>query len=794
MARFFGTLLVGLALGAIGGSLITSLFFGAGASPVNQDGAVATSSAARAAPARTSADAEAAAPSILPLDADRKEAEDSRPSSAPISMLDAAVDLARRAPEATKFRGPKSIRGVVVDLDGRPVAGVVVRTGREPERRSDISSSRIGEGALPRKTLERAVREAVDSFYEEESDLRDATTDADGRFAFTELREGRWWVVAWREGYDVNPRDVDPRRGEISVRPDAICNFTAAPVAIVPIAVLMADGSAAVRAAVEIRHPGEKRFDRVEPWSAGHRYVGLAAGEWQLRATLGDSDHGPSWKEYLSSSPQTIDVAVSTTVSPLTFRLKGTPGIRGEVHFAGSGGDRSVSVKLLAIAPGVAPDLTLLANQTDDMDRGDSFFFKDLQPGRYVIGASRRWLGRIIAHAVVDVGQEVVEQDLVVPEVDLAKCVVVIVKDSQGRPVQDVEFEHRVKRNNSTSSGGIDGERQSDGSYLFPIEDLTDFAADRPGGTDASDGGTAWPEGMRVSLTVKSERFGDKEVAITPSTRRIDIAYGVPATLIATAQGYAGSGCEGRLGLSLVPRTGDSELGHRRRHRGGDDSSVGPDGTLRIGPVDPGDYLLQMFIGALGGNPWEQTLIATQPLSLGPGENRASIPIPALCSLTVEVAAAAEDVSLTRAEDDALGFSLRRSLDADHRARFDDLVAGDYVLSTNGGDPGSMRVRLPISGIVRFKPVPLDALEVWIHDDAGRLAKAGFQNEDVIIAVDGKEFSSAAEMQKTIASLLSEKQIKFTVRRDSRKIELAVDGTAFSNPFDLGGSLVPASR
>ncbi|MSR47796.1 MAG: PDZ domain-containing protein [Planctomycetes bacterium] len=98
------------------------------------------------------------------------------------------------------------------------------------------------------------------------------------------------------------------------------------------------------------------------------------------------------------------------------------------------------------------------------------------------------------------------------------------------------------------------------------------------------------------------------------------------------------------------------------------------------------------------------------------------------------------------------------------------------------------------TGAVRFKPTVQNALSVWITKPDGRLAKAGFQSGDIVVAVDGKRFDSATAMQETISSLLEKKAIAFGVVREGEDVELVVDGSAFTNPFEMGGSFNPASH
>jgi hypothetical protein len=782
-----GPLLLGLVLGAVGGFVVANL----GSSDRSLERAPASS---RIGAAATSSPAAGAAPAIASPDGSvvREAADPDADDAAPESLLARAAELARAAPLAAKVGGAKSIRGRIVDVDGRPLAGALVRAGRQPDAHRAPSSSRLGEAA-PSESLEHTIRQAVDRFYARQSDLRETTSDGDGRYELAGLREGDWWMAAWHEGFDLNQRGAGSRDGDVQVHPDATVDFVATPVLAVPIAVVLPDGRPAPRAAIAVKVPGSRESPRTEPWTAQRPKLGLLPGTWELTATLGDPVEGPAYPEYFTSAPRTIEVAASGEPPLVTIPLKASSGIRGEVRFADAIADRrNICVKYLPLAPGAAPDLHALAKAEPPGGRVQferSFFFKNVAPGRYVVGASRWGSAHLLAHAVVDVGDGVVEQDLDVAPLDPALALVVTVKDAKGAAVAEVEFTRDVRRENGSSSGGIEAERQADGTFLIGLEDLADLEGTGGDAVNAADAG-AWPEGTRVVLTALSERFGRKLVDVTPAQRRIEIVFGSPARLIVTAPGARESGVEGRISFALVAQKDDD---HESSPERGEE--VAADGSQTLGPVDPGDYLIQMWVRSRGGDQWESSLVASQPITLVAGENRATVAIPALYSLTVEAPGEAGDgVQVARLDADGNSRSWTRgSLDANHHVVFEDLVAGEYLVESSGGEEsGEMRVHVPISGPVPFRSKPMNALTVWLSGDEGRLAKAGFKGADVIFAVDGAEFATSEEMQRAIGAKLVNKTIVFTVDREGKKVEISVDSTILANPFDLGGQFMPA--
>ncbi len=800
MARFTGPLVAGGLLGAIVGGATMWMVLGDTAA---LSATAKSRTAEHGGPPANADDPYTNQPLPEAVTAERMPTPVTEPSSAPASVLEGAVALARHAPPASAKRGTKTIRGHVADRDSKVIAGAIVRATRQSDTIRAPGISHTGEAAPAPDTLETAVKVAVQSYYDREADRRDATTDANGQYLFADLREGRWALHAWCEGFDL------AAIGDAQVRPDATVDFVAVPVVPLEFAVELPDGSTPDAALIQVKRAGEKNVRRSEAWSREHPRIALVVGDWELKATLGDPEQGPAWPDYLASDPLNVTVAADLAPQVLSFRLKGSPGIRGDVRFGGASPRRTAIVKILPIAAGAEPDLKLLAQShpaNNNWVRDGKYVFKELAPGRYVVGTSRGWRDRILSHAVVDVGDSMVVQDLEIPALDPATCVVAKVKDPKGRMMDDVTFTIEFKSEESSSSGGVEAERRADGSWLIPLDPVND---------ESSDLGTTWAPGTKVEITARSERFGERMVEITSSaTRTVEIQFGESASLVATVSGYSGSGYEGRVRLSLVRRS----EGEQHSYFGSDREGVGADGTQKFGPVEPGAYRLALTIQQRGGNPWESTQAAVVDVTLASGANHATIEIPTLYSLTIEVQSGAKgSVQLSSVhEDDEDGMYgwHRVAVDAQGRATFTDLMAGEYTvyfssssssssddsdqldqLGYGGDTSNSMRVRVPApSGAVRFNPTPLNALVVQINKQDGKLAQAGFQGGDVVVAVDGKEFTTAAEMQAAISSLLTKKTIAFTVVRDGKSVELTVDGSALVNPFEMGGTFSPTSH
>ncbi len=711
-------------------------------------------------------------------------------TAAPASVLDDAVAFARQAPPPASSRGTKTIRGRIVDRAARPVAGAAVRATHESEHGRIHGRSGFGEAAPPPARLEEAVKRAVEAYYDRAADRRETMTDADGDYAFTDLRDGRWTVQAWQPGFSLTAHPAT------AVRPDATVDFAAVPVVLCGIDVELPDGSQPTAASIAIRRVGAEAWDQLEPWSRERPRIALCAGEWELRATLGDPDNGPAWPDYLASTPAKVVAEPGQTAPVVALRLKGARGVRGTIIDRG-GGRRHTMVKLQALARGAEPDLGSLA-RNDDHHRwasDGSYAFKDLEPGRYAVGVSGGWNERIVAHAAVEVGDGMVVQDLEIPPLDVAKCAAARVVDPRGRLLEDVAFSLNVDLGNMSASGGVDAERRADGSWLIPLEDMVD-------GLFQDDGSFA-PDAA-VTITASADGFGDASVKLaTGGSRELEIRFGEPATLVATVGGYIGSGYEARLGLALrVVEEGEEES---HRFFGGADA-VPLDGSSRFGPVAPGRYRLLLSLQDCDAKYERDHPISLLDLTLSAGENRVTLAIPTLHSLTVlvpdGVTGSVDLDPATEEEDDDWRSGHQVEIDAQGRAHFESVVAGKYRVSLWSNDlellgesedgPGIcgwMEVEVPAAtGAVRFKQAVLNALVVWIEDESGALAEAGFEAYDIIVAVGGERFEAAAAMKAAIATRLAQKSIDLTVWRAGEERQLTVETRVFTNPFELGGA------
>jgi hypothetical protein len=784
MVRILGPLLAGLIVGLVVGAGGFWLFGeGSGAPSLGSSGA-SRSSASHDAHASAS---DATPPA--PVTAERAVAREESGAPLPSQVSASVTALAKSVPSPKVEKGTKVLSGHATDPQGRPLDGVTVRAVRQKDRRPERVKRGEELTALP--TLEERLRDAVKAHYQALADQRETTSDGDGAWKLDGLGDGDWRVSAGKTGFSfTTARDL--------VKPDAVVDFRATLVVRVPVAVKLPDGSTPDE--VSIVFVGDRRSGRrVEGWRSDSPWLALEPGSYELKATLGDLETGPPWPGFLTSDSQRVNVRNEEAPQELTFTLKGAPGITGHVKLAPADVEDQLTVKLLPIQSGKEPDLTQLVNsnkQTRVDPREGVYAFKDLSPGRYLIGATRGWQAPVFVHAEVSVADSMVTQDLVVPPLEKSDCIVTKVFSPEGLPLDKVDFTmvyhvHQDGQNDNEWQNGVFAARRGVGIF-WVVPPHGDGYANQMQGTTTT----------RCELEARSTQFGSRRVDVSGPGAEVEIRFGDPATLVVTIPGYVGSGYEGRVRLSVEKQSANPG---GRQWFDGNDNPLGAEGKQTFGPLESGPVRIAMTIQNENNSWWQAMRVGQIDLTLRSGENSALFPIPALYSVTIEVQNGANgSVQLQhRSERGQSNDDFNNNggtygqLDAQGRVTFSGLPAGDYVAQVWGGNgvSGSMNLRIPCGSVVQFAPRVNNCLQVWINDQNGKIAKAGFQNGDKVIAIAGTPLNNVKEdLESIVAANVAKDAVSFTVLRGDKTLDLSFDVKAMLTHEISGGGFNPSAR
>jgi membrane-associated protease RseP (regulator of RpoE activity) len=631
-------------------------------------------------------------------------------------------------------------------------------------------------------TLEKYVADMVASYERRKVERVQTTTDANGAFVLSELIEAEYWPEAYQKGYQI---ERSQRRGWRALKPGDEIEFIAKPRIEVPVTVAFASGKSPEEASIEWKvEAGGNTHSSNESWTPEDPTIVLSPGTFKLRATAGKDG------EYTSEERE---VALKAGEAPDTvaFTLKGRPGIKGVVKFPKGEEPENAVVLMTRVAPGSAPDLESARQNGENQQwlgrhNEYAFAFKDLAPGSYAIGAARGHEQPFAVVEQVEVADTVVTRDLVFPALDPADYVVVWVYGPENEIIKDAQIQASLRSKRGSWSGGGTAVPRPDGSYWLLHPQEPEHMRNMPQESD---------DAIKYSVSAHTERFGRKEVEYEPKKGVVvEVRFTVPAELQVLVTNYAGSGYEGKVNVG-IQKAAKGKRGESSQDFGGHDK-VDFEGKKTLGPVEPGEYELVMYVQS---DRYGQKPVARQPVTLAAGKNSASFPIPPLYAVTVIVAEPKPNMHLDLQplvrQDGYWGGG--QQVNKEGRVVFSTVAPGEYRLRSFGG-AGMEEMRINVQGDleVRFEPKAMNALEVTIGEEDGVLAQAGFRNGDMIIGVDGKEIENLAQIQ--MAMFANAERVTLTVLRDGRKVELPVEPRklmeAGNSGKGMGGEIEPTAR
>ncbi len=383
---------------------------------------------------------------------------------------------------------------------------------------------------------------------------------------------------------------------------------------------------------------------------------------------------------------------------------------------------------------------------------------------------------------MVEVTDQFVQADLILPPVDRSTCIRVLVQGDTGAPVGDVDFS---LLNLSPTGGGsmrTDVLPDTDGAYLVQL-----------GAAEAAVYWATPQKGAKFELRTRHAQLGPKSVELKPGQSEVLISYVPPGTLLATVSGYHGSGHEGKL---IVYAEKEGYENHGTSFSGPLEGKVGTDGTQLLERLEPGPYeiVLRSQVGDRGPYARNANELDRVKAQIHPGENRIQLAIPELFTLRVHQAdgQVGTPLYLILGDPNSLRPEMKpAALDGNGYATWQDLRAGTYRIRAGSEQ---MDVDVP-SPDIEFQAITPDALRVVISDANGDLAKLGFQAGDLIIGENGEEFTGKPSLGLFANSASQEKkQSTFIVLRQGVRIEITAKAEDVENWTQLGGRFIPAYR
>jgi len=805
--------LVGFALGTAAPRETAPSAAGAAAAAMSSGASEATASDASPAPptgpsAPTSDAATAAAPRSPPSTA-------ATPRATTASAFAAAV-AAIAPPEG--FHGTSKVTGSVLTKERTPVAGatITLTLDRSAENRRR-SSRRRSDDDDERPSVAEQVERWAQNELRRRASTWEAKTDAAGAFSIEGLPERKFTIHASAKGYEIS-RD-GPHE---PVAAGAVVAFTAKAQAQLEATVIAPDGSTPARVTIILQKGGSTSH---EQWSAEEPSITVNPGTYVVSAKVDandDEDEGEDSFGPLASATQRIELVAGGPAARAVFELKGKPSIRGRVIFPEDEvpGER-IQARIVAVRfVGKPPAADELENHpgaesawASSSNRKGAYEVDEVTNGSWIVGVSRGHGQNFVATQIVEVADGPVRLDLTIPPVDRMKAIALTVLGPGGEPIEDFEVDYAVR---SASGGSATDDatvvKLRDGTTLVVLDGIEARTKSWHNPMDDEDDEeSAAPPVLTVTLTVTAEGFGAKTVTLAKGQRSgaVTVQFGAAATLDATVLGYAGSDLAGRLALGLLkdepaPKESDDDeisfpnLGSSSSPTEG---ALDADGKATLGPVEAGRYVVLLYAGAGGSRGrYDRREVSRTPITLRGGKNDLTLPIPTLYTLTVEAPVGTHLQMQPAGHDSSSGMRFGGSssvqIGKSGRGEFANLPAGRFKLSgySPTGQMGDMEVTVPAAGAVVWKPAEYDALKVRITNKDGALAKAGFEDGDLIIAIEGTEFTNMQQMQMAFMGVMAKEAADMTVLRGADRLNIVVDPKTLMGGRSQGGNMQPAAR
>lgn len=646
------------------------------------------------------------------------------------------------------------ITGRVVDPQGAGVAGVEFTARPAIEPTSSDDPVEVAERSLADYRRLRAL-------------TRVATSADDGTFRLEEIGEGNY-VVFGRAPLAIICRPGTtyvPERGErVSAKAGSELEFEAIPAAALIVELRDEDGDPPSEASLTLTtHRGTSTDIRQRTWTKDDPRLLFEQGStFLLRAST----------ETRSSDAREVTTTVGAEET-VELTLRARIGLRGHVFNHAGRLERGAVIRIGKKSGSAPPDADRISEAIPNAHHSHDGRFQvlDLQPGEYWVAIGRDWnRADLIEPIVLD---RVVEQDFVLPAPDLSKSLLVWAYGPDGSPAGELQFSIEIQSGQRSSSrGGMRGTEQADGSHLIDLSNELDEFGDS----------------AQIKLTVTSSRYGARIVELTPAELgEVRIEFEEPAFVNLTVTGMP----ETMLGLV----TAALELTEGSRFsRGGASVEIPATGVARLGPATPGECELQIRVKqSRADSSWHAIPAVSIPLTLTSGTQEHSVALPPVHSVTVLFPEGAQRKTVNIERLDGSTFPMPLEVPASGELTLAYLPAGRYQIQIFGGEMQTMSLDVQQSGTIEFAPEVVDALEVTIDDPSSVLAQLGFQTGDLIIAIDGKTYEGAREIQFAIMAAMSRDSLPVTVLRGSRELQLDLEPKRMLHD-QRGARIRPVSR
>ncbi|MBI3819438.1 MAG: hypothetical protein HY286_12150 [Planctomycetes bacterium] len=662
-----------------------------------------------------------------------------------------------------------SIRGRVLDQEGKPVDGVTVTSSiveNEPPSYREVYSEdnfnlSLSLGFSSYADVAHIPRRRPANSTEK----RSVQTGSDGNYVFDALDNNLWSVSALQNG--VSLRAIVPS----SVRPgsESIVDFVAEKLGEVQIDIRTPDG--APPAAAEIIVSRDRRgFNDTdwEKWTPGSPKIWRAPGEFRVRAIARCFSKTDGSAILLASEAVDLNIREDRASQTLTVALRARGVIRAAVNTTNGERWPAAVVSIEPVSADVHDAKTLEGKFTKSVDAGGegTAVFMDLDPGTYVVSVARNELCPVESRKTIVVSEGFVECELQLPPVPREFGLWLTLSGPEKQPISRAYFDWPDQgiRNFDTVCLGH-------GKFWLPFGPRGEI-----------------PAAISRTLNIQAPPFPPHRVAIAAGQTEATVQIPTPAWLKLTVIGWSDSS-------GFAPPS----IGLRDDGNGSHEaiwSDLRSDGTIKLGPVSAGPATV-IFVakGRGSSDSAERFPVEERKLMLEPGINSVSLAMPSGHSLRIRFPNGETGASVTcwRIDDDAPWLFVTRALGDGLFIEFDVLPAGRYRIAYVNNNGGYMDVSVPEASSIVFRPDGVNAYRVHLGAPNGLMSKIGLRTGDFVVAIDGQSFHTIDESQAVWASALAKSyDVTWRIVRGGSEFELKVPPSDMKR--DLGGTLLTTLR
>ncbi|MBK9385060.1 MAG: carboxypeptidase regulatory-like domain-containing protein [Planctomycetes bacterium] len=684
-------------------------------------------------------------------------------ASAEIAAESASTPASSEA--SAKPLSSAAITGVVRDIAGQPIAGVLVRARPSGEnywreRQLDDMAQWPRDGSPPPVDLQRMLRQAAQQFARNDGKLREVTTDEQGAYRLEGLSAESWRIEAYAKGWRLRSTiSEDPRAW-----PGQKIDFAGTRLERLSIAVKDPSGAPLARACIDVITPNQGEEQRL--WTQEDPWIWMPPGSYSLRARS-KPGQGPS--------SETVAVAVDPGVAPPTVELV----LREEARVVGvlSGevvtrfGSRSLSVE---VQDGSAVQGMEWEYYNGSGRRGRSVEIEEidgelryratgLKPGKHKLRV-RLARGLLLHEREIDVPSGELRVDLELALDAGARVLEAVILDGAGLVQLDASLRVQARGERGPGESVVCVSAGEGRWWLVHSAKLMEKAN----------------EGSFVAHA-QSPRLGPLQQSYKPlQEERLELRYSEPAFLLVRMSGPAPKGVMIQVALQ-VERTNESEPQEEEPS-----SMLGDSTELAFGPLRTGRYKL---IVRGSQRDWNFFPLHEEMIELRSGRQERSVPLPELHTINVRVADAQQGQSyrgsVWRADDPSSSFRTSFSV-TNGVGELAGLPTGRYEAELQERGPGGARretFSVPGTAELVFGPAnpnatPKLAVRVDLQDPAGRAARAGLAQGDLIVGIGGKRFEKIEEVQPRFSGApyyLSGGTIPLDVERSGSVLRIDVE-------------------